>query len=155
MLTEAAKPVVPKGPIKAIELINFARSVKLVNKRPKAAALAKLESDCFLNLQILRLRLNKEEIISLMWVNNDNDKKKLGIMSNIIWKKWGWEILKDNHEKWIIKLGYMLDFSTLNPLILCNLQINVCEIFIKLSLSVNRNFCKGDLSTHLTNLSVT
>ena len=54
-----------------------------------------------------------------------------------------------------MKLGYMLNSSTLKPSTPCNLQTDVCEIPIKLPLSVYRDYRKGDLSTHLANLPAT
>ena len=51
-----------------------------------------------------------------------------------------------------MELGYMLDSSTLEP----STQLaNICEIPTKLSLSVYKDYCKGDLSTHLANLPAT
>ena len=53
-----------------------------------------------------------------------------------------------------MKLGYILNFL-LELSTSYNLQTFVCEISIKLLLSVNRDCCKSNLLTHLTNLPTT
>ena len=60
------------------------------------------------------LHLSGKEIMSLKWASNNN-KQEPGIVSSIIWKKWDWEKLKDDYEKWIMELDYILGFLTLKP----------------------------------------